>query len=342
MIQEYLDRAMALHAVGYASRADIDLAMRLGCGLPAGPFEMLGVSSEALAPPPPLDAAGARTVHRIGVLGSGTMATGIAEVAARAGYATVLVSRDPERARAASARIARRLDKAVGRCRLTAAAAADTMGRLVTGADRTALAPCDLVVEAVAEDPAVKDKVFRELDWICRPGAVLATTTSSLSVAACAAATDRPEEVVGMHFFNPAPMMRLVELIRTAKTPPGVLATAAAVCGQLGKTPVVCDDRPGFIVNYLLFPYLNSAIRLLEGGGTTAKDIDDAVTHRYGFPMGPFALLDVVGLDVSLAIQQTLHLAYPGQALDAATMLGELVAGGRLGRKNGLGFHSYG
>lgn len=392
LVLGYLNRAVALQARGYASTAHIDLAMRLGCGLPAGPFRLLDewgldvardrltdlhrrTGDPGLRPAPllgeliaagrlgrsaghgffrydqpealsdrPGDAAAfaGRPVHRVGLLGSGTMACGIAEVTTRSGYPTVLVARSPGRAGEAEDRITRSLDRAVGRGRLTAEQAHDTTVRLSSGSDRAAFADCDLVVEAVVEDLPTKREAFAELDRICRPGAVLATATSSLPVTACAAATGRPADVVGLHFFNPAPVMRLVELVCNPATTDEVAATVAAFCGRLGKSPVVCDDAPGFIVNYLLFPYLNAAIRMLEREGGTAKAIDDAVTGRFGFPMGPFALLDTVGLDVSLAIQRSLDRSYPDQGLSPAPMLTSLVAAGRLGRKSGGGFRADG
>src|SRR6202011_3452405 len=168
------------------------------------------------------------------------------------------------------------------------------------------LADCDLVIEAIAEDLAVKAAVFGALDEVCKPGAVLATTTSSLPVIECAAAPSRPGDVVGLHFFNPAPVMKLVEVVATIATAPDVVATAHAICRRLGKHPVDCGDRAGFIVNALLFPYLNDAVKMLEGHYADADDIDIAMMVGCGLPMGPFALLDVVGLDVSLAIERTL------------------------------------
>jgi 3-hydroxybutyryl-CoA dehydrogenase len=196
----------------------------------------------------------------------------------------------------------------------------------------------DLVIEAVVEDLFVKRAMFAKLGRICRPGAVLATATSSLAVTELAAASGRPRDVLGMHFFNPAPAMRLVEISSTPATDVGVLGAAHALCARLGKTGVECADRTGFIVNYLLFPYLNRAIALLDDGVGMAE-LDTAVRDRFGYPLGPFALLDVIGLDVSLAIMRRLHDTFPEPDFLAAPRLSRLVAAGRLGRKSGGGFH---
>jgi 3-hydroxybutyryl-CoA dehydrogenase len=203
------------------------------------------------------------------------------------------------------------------------------------------LGEADLVVEAVAEELGVKRAVFAELDKACKPGAVLASTTSSLPVIECAAATSRPEDVVGLHFFNPAPAMKLVEVVSTIATGADVLATADAVCAALGKNPVHCGDRAGFIVNALLFPYLNDAVKMLEAHYANADDIDTAMKVGCGLPMGPFELLDVVGLDVSLAIQRTLFNEFRESGFSPSPLLEHLVTAGRLGRKSGQGFRDY-
>jgi 3-hydroxybutyryl-CoA dehydrogenase len=199
----------------------------------------------------------------------------------------------------------------------------------------------DLVVEAVVEDLTVKQALFANLDEICRPDAVLATTTSSLPVIACAAATTRQREVVGLHFFNPAPVMSLVEVVSTVATAPDVEATALAVCARLGKHPVRCGDRAGFIVNALLFPYLNDAVKMLQAHYATTDDIDSAMKVGCGYPMGPFELLDVVGLDVALAIQRVLYIEFREPGFAPAPLLEHLVTAGRLGRKTGKGFREY-
>ena len=204
------------------------------------------------------------------------------------------------------------------------------------------LAGADLVVEAVVEELSVKQALFATLDEICKPGAVLATTTSSLPVIDLAAATGRPADVVGLHFFNPAPVMALVEVVRTVSTAEDVVATARAVCEQAGKHAVECGDRAGFIVNALLFPYLNDAVRMLEANYASADDIDTAMKTGCGLPMGPFELLDVVGLDVSLAIERELYTEFREPGYAPAPLLEHLVTAGYLGRKSGRGFRTYG
>jgi 3-hydroxybutyryl-CoA dehydrogenase len=204
-----------------------------------------------------------------------------------------------------------------------------------------AFADVDLAVEAVAEDLAVKQALFTALDEVCKPGAVLATTTSSLPVIECATATSRPAEVIGMHFFNPAAVMKLVEVVTTVSTAPDVEATVLDVTAKIGKHAVRCGDRSGFIVNALLFPYLNDAIKMLEAHYATADDIDSAMKVGCGYPMGPFELLDVVGNDVSLAIERELYLEFREPGFAPAPLLEQLVTAGRLGRKTGKGFRDY-
>ena len=284
------------------------------------------------------DGARPRPLRRVGVVGSGTMARGIAQVGVVAGLPTTLVARTEERAGLAREQIGRSLAGAVDRGRLGEPQRAAAGQRLTAAAGYAALAGCDVVIEAVAEDGDVKREVFAALGTACPPGTVLATTTSSLSVAACADAAGRPSDVLGLHFFNPAPAMRLVEIAATAATAPDAVSTAHALVERLGKVVVPSADRCGFIVNYLLFGYLNGAVTALERGGVTAEDLDATIRARFGYPMGPFALLDTIGLDVSLAILRRLHDEFgqacfvPGPALTA------LVAAGRLGRKTGTGF----
>ncbi|WP_326793000.1 3-hydroxybutyryl-CoA dehydrogenase [Streptomyces sp. NBC_00841] len=393
----YLNQAAAMYEANYASREDIDAAMKLGCGLPMGPLallDLIGVDTartvlEAMysashdrlhAPAPilkqlseagltgrkagrgfytyvapgsqtvvpdaqtPLESAGAeagRTVRSVGVAGSGTMASGMAEVFAKAGYDVVLAARSQEKADTAKGRIAKSLERSVTKGRLTAQARDETLGRITAAGSLDSFADVDLAVEAVAEDLAVKQQLFGTLDKICKPGAVLATTTSSLPVVACARATSRPQDVIGMHFFNPAPAMKLVEVVRTVLTADDVHATVREVCGKIRKHPVDCGDRAGFIVNALLFPYLNNAIKMVEEHYATLDDIDAAMKLGGGYPMGPFELLDVVGLDVSLAIEKVLHGEFRDPGLAPAPLLEHLVAAGCLGRKTGRGFREY-
>nr|WP_208105570.1 3-hydroxyacyl-CoA dehydrogenase [Streptomyces sp. GC420] len=393
----YLNQAAAMYEAKYASREDIDAAMRLGCGLPMGPLallDLIGVDTartvlEAMyaashdrlhAPAPVLkqlseagltgrksgrgfytyaepgsstvvpddltpaedaETAGGREVRSVGVAGSGTMASGIAEVFAKAGYDVVLAARSQEKADTAKARIAKSLARSVDKGRLTPEGRDQTLARITAAGSLESFADVDLAVEAVAEDLEIKQQLFATLDKICKPGAVLATTTSSLPVVACARATSRPADVIGMHFFNPAPAMKLVEVVRTVLTADDVHATVREVCAKIRKHPVDCGDRAGFIVNALLFPYLNNAIKMVQEHYASMDDIDAAMKLGGGYPMGPFELLDVVGLDVSLAIEKVLHKEFRDPGLAPAPLLEHLVAAGCMGRKSGRGFREY-
>lgn len=392
----YLNQAAAMYESRYASREDIDAAMKLGCGLPMGPLallDLIGVdtartvleamyaaSHDRLHAPAPilgqLAAAGLtgrkagrgfytyeapgsatvveeapetapaasvspRPVRSVGVAGSGTMASGIAEVFAKAGFSVVLAARSPEKAEAAKARIASSLARSVTKGRLTEAERETALAAITPAASLDSFADVDLAVEAIAEDLDAKRELFAALDKICKPGAVLATTTSSLPVIACARATSRPRDVVGLHFFNPAPAMKLVEVVRTVLTSDEAHATARSVCAAVRKHPVDCGDRAGFIVNALLFPYLNNAVKMVQEHYATPDDIDAAMKLGGGYPMGPFELLDVVGLDVSLAIERVLHREFRDPGLAPAPLLEHLVAAGCLGRKTGRGFREY-
>ncbi|MGA0979218.1 MAG: 3-hydroxyacyl-CoA dehydrogenase family protein, partial [Candidatus Nanopelagicales bacterium] len=282
-----------------------------------------------------------RPVQSVGVVGSGTMATGIAEVMAKGGFAVTLVARSESSLTRALGTLDKSLEKAVQRGKLEAADRDAIRARITGASSLEALADVDLAIEAVVEEISVKTALFENLDEICKPGAVLATTTSSLPVIDLAAATSRPQDVVGLHFFNPAPLMKLVEVVRTVSTAPDVLATAVDVTQRAGRHPVVCGDRAGFIVNALLFPYLNDAVKMLEANYASADAIDLAMKKGCGYPMGPFELLDVVGLDVSLAIQQTLYREFREPGFSPAPRLEHLVTAGYLGRKTGRGFRAY-
>ena len=393
----YLNHAVRMYESRYATREDLDAAMRYGCGYPMGPLALLDLigldtayeildtmyhqSRNRLHAPAPVlkqmitagllgrksgrgfytydapdsstvvpdvhtpvaaaDAVPTREVRRVGVIGTGTMATGIVEVFAKRGYDVVLRARTVDKAEGAVAKVRKSLERAVSKGRMSEVDAAAVLARVTPVVEFEALADCDLLVEAVAEDLEVKRSVFRALDEVCKPGAVLATTTSSLPVIECAAATARPGDVVGLHFFNPAQVMRLVEVVDTISTSADVVATARKVCLDLGKQPVHCGDRAGFIVNALLFPYLNDAVKMLEAHYADATDIDNAMKVGCGLPMGPFELLDVVGLDVSLAIERTLYLEFREAGFAPAPLLEHLVTAGRLGRKTGKGFRDY-
>jgi 3-hydroxybutyryl-CoA dehydrogenase len=280
-------------------------------------------------------------VQKIGVLGSGTMANGIAEVAAKAGNKVVLRARTKQRTSESAAAIAKSLGKAVQRGKMTQEQLDATVALVETTTEMDAFADCDLVIEGIAEELDVKLEHFRLLDQVAPAHAVLASTTSSLPVVALAAATKRPELVVGMHFFNPAQVMKLVEVVRTVRTSEETVDAIFGVGRKLSKHCVLCPDRAGFIVNALLFPYLNDAVKMLEAGYATAEDIDNAMKLGCGHPMGPFALLDIVGLDVSLQIIQSLYREFREPGYAPAPLLEHLVHAGYRGRKSGRGFFTY-
>ena len=393
----YLNHAVAMYEGHYASREDIDAAMRFGCGYPMGPLALLDLigldtAYEILetmyhqgrdrlhAPAPilkqmvtagmlgrktgrgfytyegpdsPVVVADEKTpsadaqprmhhdIELVGVVGTGTMATGIIEVFAKAGYDVLYVGRSEDKVAAVAETIERSLDKAIQRGKLEESKKDEVLGRLTGSTKLDDLKDVDLVVEAIAEDLKVKTTLFENLDEICKPSAILATTTSSLPVIECARATSRPEDVIGMHFFNPAPVMKLVEVVSTVSTKEEVAETTRALCSAIGKVPVSCGDRAGFIVNALLFPYLNDAIKMLEAHYATADDIDTAMKQGCALPMGPFELLDVVGNDVSLAIQRELYLEFREPGFAPAPLLEHLVTAGYLGRKTKRGFRDY-
>ncbi|GAA3116105.1 3-hydroxybutyryl-CoA dehydrogenase [Planomonospora alba] len=281
----------------------------------------------------------ANTFETVGVVGLGTMGAGIAEVFARAGIAVVGVEADPAALERGRGHLEGSTGKALARGRLTEAERDGILGRVTLTTSLGDLADCDLVVEAVPEIMDVKRSLFTELDRICKPSAVLATNTSSLPVTAIAATTSRPGRVVGMHFFNPAPVMKLVEVVRTVTTEDGLADDVAALARRLGKTPVTVGDRAGFVVNRLLLPYLNHAAVLLESGLATRDGIDTAMRLGAGFPMGPLTLLDLIGLDTSYEICEALFAESRERRHAPAPLLRELVAAGLLGRKSGRGFY---
>ncbi|HXY43322.1 MAG TPA: 3-hydroxybutyryl-CoA dehydrogenase [Acidimicrobiales bacterium] len=281
------------------------------------------------------------TVKRVGVVGSGIMGGGIAECAALAGHDVILRSRERATAEGTVARVERSLDKRVDKGTLSSAERAEAAGRISATSDLHELADCDLVIESVVEDLATKQHVFSELDRICGDHTLLATNTSTLPVVQMAMETGRPEKVCGIHFFNPAPLMALVEIVRPITAEDETIEEAKAFAEACGKTAIVVKDQAGFVVNALLFPYLNNAVRLLDQGVACMEDIDEAMKGGCGFPMGPFALLDLVGLDTSVAILDALYEEHRDPNYAAMPRLRRMVAAERLGRKTGEGFYSY-
>ena len=277
----------------------------------------------------------------IGVVGTGVMASAIAEVIARAGNEVVLRGRSESSIKKAKVAVGTSLEKAVGKGKLEQSDADGVLERITTTLDFEDLAECDLVIEAVAEDLVAKSSIFKALDEATKPDAVLATTTSSLSVVDLAAATGRPDKVIGLHFFNPAAVMRLVEVIRTVATADDVESRCIAWVRSLGKRPVRCRDRAGFIVNFLLFPYLNDAVHMHEEGYGAPADIDSAMKLGCGHPMGPFELMDIVGLDITFAILDSMHEEFRERRYAPAPLLEHMVRAGYLGRKSGRGFYDY-
>ncbi len=394
----YLNHAVTLWESRYATREDVDAAMRFGCGLPMGPLallDLIGLDSayeildtmyhqtrdhlhapapilkqlvtasflgrktgrgiysyadrdsgevvpDALTPTSrlPWDAE-PKPVQRLGVVGTGTMATGAIEVGARAGFDVVFRARSDSKADAVMANLERSLERSVQRGRLSPPDKEAVLARVTPTTRLDDLADTDFVIEAAVEELSVKKALFSALDEVLKPGAILSTITSSLPIIDCAVATNRPADVLGLHLFNPAPVMKLVEIVPTISTSHQTTATAYDVALRMGKHPVRAHDTAGFIVNRLLFPYLNDAVKMLEAHYATVDDIDAAMKGGCGYPMGPFELLDVIGLDVSLAIQQTLYLEFREPGFAPAPLLEHLVTAGYLGRKTGRGFRDY-
>jgi 3-hydroxybutyryl-CoA dehydrogenase len=280
-------------------------------------------------------------IRRIGIIGSGIMGSGLAEVAARAGYEVTVRSRSRSGADSVLAGIDASLARHVARDKLTPDEHQAITGRISATDDLADLALVDLVIESVAEDLTVKRALFAELDALVQPGTILATNTSTLPVIELAMATKRPEFVCGIHFFNPAPMMKLVEVIRPITASDDTIAAATMFAATCDKDVVQVQDRAGFVVNALLFPYLNNAVRMHEQGTASMADIDTAMQGGCNFPMGPFALLDLVGLDTSVAILDALYDEFRDPNYAAVPTLRRMVAAGRLGRKAKQGFYSY-
>jgi len=281
------------------------------------------------------------TIKRVGIVGSGIMGSGIAEVAARSGFEVVLRSRQQRTAEATVAALEKSLDRQVDKGRLEPADRDAALARVTATGNLHDLADCDLVIESVVEDLPTKRELFGELNHICRDDAILATNTSTLPVIEMAMETHRPEQVCGVHFFNPAPVMALVEVVRAITTSEETIERVKDFVEACGKSAVLVEDRAGFIVNALLFPYLNNAVRMYEKGVASKEDIDTAMKAGCNFPMGPFALLDLVGLDTSVAIMDALYQETRDHNYAPVALLRRMVAAGMLGRKSGKGFYDY-
>ncbi len=281
-------------------------------------------------------------IRKVGVLGCGLMGSGIAEVCARSGYDTVVREVSEELVEKGLGKIHGSLGKAVEKGKLDAAARDEAQGRLSGVVDLRDLADCDLVIEAIVENLDEKKKTFGVLDEALKEGAIYASNTSSLTITQIAMATRRPDRFVGLHFFNPVPVMKLVEVVRTLLTSDDASQTAFEFVRSLGKEPIACRDNSGFIVNRLLVPYLLDAIRALEEGVGSVEDIDKGMQLGCGYPMGPFTLLDFVGLDTTYYIANIMFEEYREKRFAPPPLLKQMVLAGRLGRKSGRGFYEHG
>jgi 3-hydroxybutyryl-CoA dehydrogenase len=283
----------------------------------------------------------AQEISTVGICGSGIMGSGLAEVIARSGKRVIVRSRSIATASQMKASVEKSLEKQVAKEKISQSVADQTLANITLTDNLADLKDCDLIIESIVEDLEPKVSLFKELDSITRPATILATNTSTLAVVELARATNRPDKVCGIHFFNPATLMPLVEIIRPVTASDDTIATATAFASACGKEPVQVLDRAGFIVNALLFPYLNNAIRMYEMGTASMEDIDVAMKGGCNFPMGPFALLDLVGLDTTLSILEALHAEFKDPNYAPTETLKSLVAQGKLGRKTKQGFFSY-
>jgi 3-hydroxybutyryl-CoA dehydrogenase len=280
-------------------------------------------------------------IKRVGVLGCGLMGSGIAQVAAAAGYETLVREVSDELVQRGIGGIGKQLGKAVEKGKLAAEDRDAITGRLKGTTNLEDLKDCDIIIEAVVEDLAVKNAMWQTLDAVCGPETIFASNTSSLTIADMAAATKRPERMVGLHFFNPVPVMKLVEVVKTIATDPAVFDTAFAFAKSLGKEPIVCKDNSGFVVNLLLVPYMMDAIRALSEGVATIEDIDKGMQLGTGYPMGPFVLSDFVGLDTLDKIGGIMFDEYKEKRYASPPLLKRMVSLGYFGRKSGKGFYDY-
>jgi 3-hydroxybutyryl-CoA dehydrogenase len=280
-------------------------------------------------------------IRTVGVIGLGTMGAGIAQVSVQSGHETVGREISDELNERARSTIERYLGRAVEKGRMSEADKDSALGRLTLTTELEDLAACDLVIEAIVEELDPKRELFAELERICRPDTILATNTSALSVSKIAEATQRPERVIGMHFFNPAPVLPLVEVVRTEQSSDEAIHDAYVWAEGAGKQPVRCNDTPGFIVNRILIPLLNDCIRVLDEAGVSPEDLDKAMTNGAGWPMGPCALVDLVGIDIHVHASEALHKALGEDRMAPPQRLLDMQREGKLGRKSGEGFFRY-
>ena len=280
-------------------------------------------------------------MKKIGVLGTGTMGAGIIQVLAQNGYEVVMRARRESSVEKGLATVKKNLDKMVAKGKMTEEDAAATFGRIQGSTDINIIADADLIIEAATEDLESKIALFNELDKLCKPETIIATNTSSLSITAIAAATGRADKIVGMHFFNPVPAMKLVEIIKGLNTSDETRDAVVELTKILGKTPVEVAEVPGFVVNRILIPMINEAVGILAEGAADVQGIDNAMKLGANHPMGPLELGDLIGLDVCLAIMDVLHTEYGDDKYRAHHLLRKMVRAGKLGRKTGVGFYDY-
>ena len=280
-------------------------------------------------------------MKKVGVLGTGTMGAGIIQVLAQNGYEVVLRARRESSVEKGIATVSKNLDRLVKKEKITEAEKPEIMGRIQGSTDISIVKDADLIIEAATEDMEAKKALFAELDQLVKPETILATNTSSLSITEIAAATGRPDKVIGMHFFNPVPAMKLVEIIKGLTTSEETKATIVELSEKLGKTPVEVAEAPGFVVNRILIPMINEGIGILADGVAAAKGIDTAMKLGANHPMGPLELGDLIGLDVCLAIMEVLYNEYGDPKYRPHVLLRKMVRANKLGRKTGVGFYDY-
>ena len=282
-----------------------------------------------------------RNIQVIGIVGAGTMGNGIAHVASQSGYRVILCDNQPQALDRALETISRNMDREVARGKVSTESKAESLSRLSVSSDTNALAPADFIIEAVVENVEAKQKVFKDLDNVSRPGVILASNSSAISITKIAAATTRPGSIIGMHFMNPVPMMSLVEVVRGLTTTDETVAVTTELAKSLGKTSVTVNDSPGFVSNRVLMPMINEAIYCVMEGVSTAESVDQIMKLGMNHPIGPLALADMIGLDVCLYTMEVLHDGFGDPKFRPCPLLRKLVDAGQLGRKSGQGFFKY-